>query len=314
MSGNRTILMTGVSGFLGSHIARHLIANDYDVIALKRTSSKLDRCKDFSDRITWINYEELHSNLENILFKRPETFLHVAWSGVKSNDRDEWREQAKNLGLLAELLQLSKDVSVRKIIAFGSQAEYGLFHDVVDEGHSIEPYSAYGCIKNCASQMIKCFAQANSMQWYWLRLFSIFGPGEENNWLIPSVIINLLNHKEMNLTACEQEYDYMFVKDLAKAVLVVIREEGDHSGVFNLSTGHPEKLKNIIQYLEKQLSPDHEVMRIGALPYRANQVMKMAGNPAKFQETFQCIPDHPVRNALLETIEYYKNGYNEGNE
>ena len=307
MSGNKTILLTGASGFIGSHIAEHLIANDYIVIAVKRETSNLSRCNDFKDEIIWINFETFQENIEDIRLRSPEILIHAAWGGVKSSDREDWTEQANNLSLLTEMLRLSKELSIKKIIALGSQAEYGQFNDPIDETHLCEPYSAYGCLKNCASQVLQCFAKENNMQWYWLRLFSVFGPREEKKWLIPSVINNLLNHTEMKLTACQQEYDYLYVKDFAKSIQTIIEHSEDYSGIYNLSTGYANKLADIIHFLELKISSKQKILNIGAIPYRPNQVMKMVGNPAKFQATFRQRPEYQIEDALSETIDFYKN-------
>jgi nucleoside-diphosphate-sugar epimerase len=306
MSGNKTILLTGATGFLGSHIAEHLIANGYCVIAIKRASRNLSRCKDFNDKLIWINYERIQEEIESIRVKRPDILIHAAWNGVKSNDRIDWTEQAKNLNLLVDMLRLAQELSINKIIALGSQAEYGYFSEPIDETHQCKPYSAYGCFKNCASQILQCFSEENKMQWYWVRLFSVFGPREENNWLIPSVINNLLAQKEMNLTACQQEYDYLYVRDFTKSIQAIMEHKEENSGIYNLTTGHASKLENILQFLELKISPDQKLLNMGAIPYRANQVMKMVGNPTKFQTTFGFKPEFSMEEALCKTIDFYK--------
>lgn len=314
MSGNKTVLMTGTTGFLGSHIAEELISNGYDVIAFKRESSNLSRCKDFNDKIIWINFESTKEFVEDIRLRNPEILIHAAWNGVKSIDREDWFEQEKNLTLLVELLKFSKELAIKKIVALGSQAEYGHFNEPIDETNQCEPYSAYGCIKNCASQVLRCYANENNMQWYWLRLFSVFGPREDNNWLIPSAINNLLNNKEMKLTACQQEYDYLYVKDFVKSIQTVIEQSEDHSGIYNLSTGHPNKLADLMHFLELRISPKQKILDFGAIPYRENQVMKMVGIPTKFQTTFRQEPLFSIEEALIATIDYYKNLQGNSNE
>ena len=301
----KTILITGATGFLGSHIVEELINQGNKVVGLKRNTSNLWRCESFKDQIQWINSDILTDAESEIIKCSPDILIHAAWNGVKASDRDNWIEQEKNLSYLVSLLEIVKKTNITKIIALGSQAEYGNFEGSVDENYPCKPTSAYGTIKVCASILFKSFAELNKLDWYWLRIFSIFGPREETNWLIPATIINLFGKKVMNLTPCEQQYDYLFTKDFAFGILKVVKNSNNISGIYNMSSGQSIKLKDILTYLENKLSPKQKLLQIGALPYRPNQVMHMEGNSKSFFQSFDFHPEYSIYEGLDNTLKYY---------
>jgi nucleoside-diphosphate-sugar epimerase len=301
----KTILITGATGFLGSHIVEELTSQNYSVVALKRSTSNLSHCSSFKDNIHWINCDSIVDAEKDIIECKPDILIHAAWSGVKASDRNNWSEQEKNLSYLVSLLEIVKKTNISKIIALGSQAEYGSFEGSVDENLTSNPTNAYGTFKVCASILIKSFAELNNINWYWIRLFSIFGPREDENWLIPAVINHLLEKSEMNLTPCEQKYDYLFAKDFANGILNVIKSDSNFSGVYNMSSGQSIKLKDILSFIENKLSPNRKLLKMGAIPYRPYQVMHMEGNSKKFFQLFNFQPAHSIFEALEETINYY---------
>lgn len=301
----KTILITGATGFLGSHIAEELINQEYEVVALKRSTSDLWRCSSFKDKIHWIDWDNLIEAESKIINYNPEILINAAWDGVKAEDRDNWIMQEKNLLLLASIFEIVKKTSISKIIALGSQAEYGYFEGSIDEKYLCNPISAYGANKLCASLLVKSFAEQNKIEWYWIRIFSIFGPREGKNWLIPTTINNLLGKKKMALTPCEQQYDYLFTKDFAQGILSVIKNKKSISGIYNLSSGKSTKIKEILAFLENRISPLEKFLQIGAMPYRPNQVMWMQGNSNRFFQSFNYQPTYSVFEGLEETINYY---------
>jgi nucleoside-diphosphate-sugar epimerase len=152
------ILITGITGFLGSHIAESLV-NNYIVIGLKRKKSNILRCENFKDKVIWIDIDG-DTDYTNELSKYfLEIIIHGAWIGVESNERDDWSIQSKNINFLLELLQVAKITATEKFIFLGSQAEYGQINGVVTEVQECDATSAYGSIKLACLEILKTFSK-----------------------------------------------------------------------------------------------------------------------------------------------------------
>lgn len=283
----KTIVITGVNGFIGANITVHFLANRYNVIGLARKTSNLLRCAAFVENagFTLVHYEDV--NLVELLKAQTDIVLiHTAWQGVTAQERMDWSIQFNNLELGFKLLKIAKECSITTMIGLGSQAEYGSFEGRVDENYPCNPNTAYGLNKHMLSLLWSRFCDENKMRWYWLRLFSVYGLMEDQHWFISNLITKLQKNEDIELTAGEQHYDYLFVEDLATNIDVLINSNGDGtSGVYNLSANQSIQLKKVAEIV-KALIPSTGKLLFGKIPYRENQIMHMEGNSEKFKSMF----------------------------
>lgn len=303
---HKRILITGISGFLGSQIAKQLISLGHKLIATKRPSSNLWRCEDYANKLTWINLNEANWQ-SKILEFHPEIIIHTAWSGVSAIDRDDWDIQFSNIEFALKLLQIAKQCKVKKFIGFGSQAEYGNFSGIVDENYPLNPTSAYGASKIAISQIIKNYCSINEINWYWCRLFSFFGEFESNNWFIPTLIDKILSIQKMDMTPGEQKYAYMYVGDLAKTISKIV-ETDINSGIYNISSSKAISLLELTNKILEIIKPIESKINFGAIPYRANQSMHIQGSNLKLEtELGEKIEELDFNDSLNKVIEYKLN-------
>lgn len=297
------VLITGITGFLGSHIAENLVTNDIAVIGLKRKGSDIWRCQDFANKIHWVDLDDDGLFKEELKRHSFDTIIHGAWIGVESNDRDNWIVQSKNIPFLVELLDVAKEVGTEKFIFLGSQAEYGNIDGKISEEDKTQALNAYGSIKLACLEIVKTFCNTNDINWIWLRLFSLFGEKENENWLIPSLIQSMVNENQMDFTPGEQKYAYLYVKDFAllmnKLIVMSI-----HSGIYNISSNKTRTIKSLIEDIRNSVNPNF-VLNFGALKYRNNQSMHMEGDILKLSSQIGEIEFTDYTIALQNTIKYY---------
>lgn len=305
------VYIAGITGFLGSNIARYLVEKGHDIIATYRTESSRKHCKDFQDKINWILNDDFKW-IEQIITYSPEIVINAAWIGVKHEERNNWEIQITNLELLKNLLFICRNSPAKKFIGMGSQAEYGLINGCIDETYKINPTEAYGNVKVICSEYCKQFCSHFKIDWYWLRLFSFFGRGESENWLIPSIIKKILANDQILLTEGEQKYSYLYAHDLGIAINKILSLSG-RSGIYNLSGKNSISLKSLIKNIRNEINPLYE-LEFGSLPYRQEQSMHIQGNSSKFIKEFGDFETSDFNESLITTIQYYKKQYsnNEG--
>jgi len=297
------ILITGASGFLGSHIAETLVNNNYNVIALKRKQTDCWRCKDFFNKIEWVDIDEEGMWKKKIVESNPDTLIHTAWIGVEAHERDDWDVQIKNINFLTELLTLGLKSNIKRMINLGSQAEYGILNDIADEDDVVSPVTAYGATKIACLSIFKTFCELNNINWIWLRLFSFFGERESNSWLIPSVINKMRLSKQMDLTAAQQKYAYMYVQDFNRIMLKLL-DIKIPSGVYNISGDQIISIKDLITKIKDRINPNF-ILNFGAVPYRKNQSMFIQGDMAKLTLQIGKAQFTEFSVALEATINYF---------
>ena len=302
----KTILLTGANGFIGSHVAEHLIKNGFQIIALVRAESDLSLCRDFIKDLVLLDFnsQDLQKSISEY---KPTCLIHAAWEGVSTVQRNDWNIQVKNVTLTTKLLTLANTSGVKKIIAFGSQAEYGNFNGRISENYPAKPNAAYGSVKIAAFQILKTFCELNNLKYYWLRLFSLYGSREKEEWLIPSVIRNACNNIQMDLTACDQYYDYLYIKEFCRAIKLAIESESE-SGIFNIGSDTSIKIKDLVESIRKKINPTVQ-FNYGKLPYRPGQNMHIEGDSGKFYKQFNFEPHTDLDHNLDEILPYYIKKY-----
>jgi UDP-glucose 4-epimerase len=297
------VLITGITGFLGAQIAAKLVNIGISVIGLKRPSSDIWRCQDFSDKIEWV--ELTGDYISKLIILQPDVMIHSAWIGVEAADRDNWKLQAKNIDFFIELLEMAKQAGVRKILFLGSQSEYGVINEKVSETTHPQASSAYGSIKLACLEILKAFSHINQLEWIWLRVFSIFGEKESSNWLIPSVVNRMLNDEEMDFTLGEQKYAYMYVKDFADIIANIINIPVP-SGIYNISSDETVTLKSLVVKIRDIINPDFR-LNFGAIAYRENQSMHIEGDSKKLNSVIGNRNKTDFNVALQQTVTSYLN-------
>lgn len=297
-------MLTGATGFIGSYVAEELVAQGYDVIALRRKQSDPWRVATVADKLTWVSTDEADWE-QQVQALAPDYLIHSAWLGVGAGQRDDWQSQLSNLTFTMQLLQAVNHPALRKVIMLGSQAEYGAFEGRIDEGAATLPTAAYGAVKVATLQLVRVFCEAHQLEWYWLRVFAVFGPREDAHWFVSFVTASLLQQQSPSLTACEQRYDYLFAPDLARAIVQTLPTAAGHSGIYNVGSNYATSLRAIVDALVA-LTHSGVGVNYGALPYRSGQVMHMEGNSDKFEHVFGPIQQVPLLEALAASVQYVK--------
>ena len=297
------VLITGVTGFLGSHIAERLSQSDINIIGLKRSTSDTWRCKAFENKIDWIDLDSQNDWKLRVIEKEPTTIIHCAWIGVEAQDRNNWSLQSKNIELLVALLEITQTLKIDKFIFLGSQAEYGNISNKVFEDQAVHPVSAYASIKLSCLQILETYADLNKINWIWLRVFSVFGEREADNWLIPSVIKTMQEKSAMDFTKGEQKYAYLYAGDFAEILLSIVKKKID-SGVYNISANQTHELKTLLIQLRDNINPSFS-LNFGSIPYRDNQSMHIEGDITKLTNQIGVVDFTDFNVALSKTLNYY---------
>lgn len=297
--------VTGASGFIGSYLVKALVDDGHEVLCLKRPSSNLESLEQYVDMVKWTNNtDDWKSEFRKF---KPYIIYNLAWNGVAASDRILWGKQVSNIAMQQELLDLALEVGCKKFVGVGSQSEYGDFNNKIDESFPVNPKTAYAAVKAGSLIIMKSFCEINNIDWYWFRLFPLFGPHEADRWLIPSLIKNIVEQDHMDLTPGEQKLSYLYVGECAKAIEMAINAEGK-SGVYNICSDNPMSLKSLVTTIRNKIKPSFK-LNFGALPYRYGQCMYMEGDTTALRENIYNLNTSDFDEKLDLTINYYLKKY-----
>ena len=291
-------LITGANGFIGSHLVRSILEKNLGKVSiLIRKTSSIHRIKDLLSRLKVFFYEEGLFASENI-----DICYHLAWIGVANTYRNDDLYE-KNNEISFFVLKLCRLNNIKKLIALGSQAEYGIKQSKVSEKDSLEPITEYGKSKKKISQMMKSYCLCHGIEFIWVRLFSSYGPYDQDCWLIPYVIKKYLSGKHPQLTAGEQLQDFLYISDVVDGLIELMRLR--FIGDINLGSSSAVKIREVVEKIFFYVSPKTELI-FGEIPYRIDQQYLIEADMSLFFSFTSWRPMVSLEDGIKKTIEYYK--------
>ena len=298
------IIVTGASGFMGSHLCRDLVANGHEVAVLSR-SREPRRLQDLFGRVTFIEGElsDLAACYGPIAGFTPDAVAHLGWQGVAGRDRDA-ASQVDNIGWTIDLLELCRQAGARTFLGVGSQAEYGPKSEPIAPDDATRPTTIYGEAKLASARIGARLAEQHDMRFVWMRVFSVFGPDDHPYWMLPSLIGSLLRRERPALTGGDQLWDFLPVADAARAIRLCIETERA-SGVYNLGSGRAPRLRVTIEAVRDLVDPEL-ALGWGELPYRHDQVMRLQADVSALRRDIGWEPAADLVLALTETVGWYR--------
>jgi len=299
-------LVTGATGFVGSCLTELLSRQGHTVAVLRRGATRPWRIESVLPRITSIVGDVEHPTAVAAEIKRfaPDTVFHAGWYGVAGALRNDPEQVTRNLQSAVELVSVAAEAGCQTFVGLGSQAEYGPQNRILRECDPTEPTSTYGVAKLCALWASRHLARQAGMRFAWVRIFSLYGPRDNPDYMIPSLVEKLLRGEKPSLTAGEQLWDYLYVRDAAEAIAAVA-ERPAAEGVFNLGSGWVQTIRQTVERLRDLIDPALP-LGIGEARYRPDQVMHLQADIARLRAMTGWSPRTTLAEGLRETIRWHR--------
>lgn len=298
-------LVTGAAGFVGANLARRLAKDGHEVHALARSSSDLWRLKNIPSNLIIENgdvndKEALATLLQNI---KPDVVFHLATRGAYHTQQDREEILKTTIFGTLNLLHAAKAAGVKILINTGSSSEYGTKDHPMREDERIDPNSFYAVGKATQTLMCQEFARKESFPIITLRLFSVFGPYEEPERLVPSLIRRARANEDLPLASPETARDFIFVDDVVDAYLEAAKHPELSGEVFNIGSSIQHPLKNIVETILSQTN-SASVPRWGTYPPRPFDTSIWVADMEKTRRLLGPIGTTPLAEGLKRTIEW----------
>jgi nucleoside-diphosphate-sugar epimerase len=248
------VLVTGATGFLGSHFVRRLLETSrYDVAVVVRPASVRARLDETAVTVVEGELRRAGALTAAASAFAPDTLVHFAWASAGPDERDRV-EQVENVELTASAVVLAHAVGARRVIGLGSQAEYGPSEHPLREDDPTAPDSLYGAAKLASGAVARRLGTHLGVRVAWLRLFGAYGPGDDQRYVIPSVARALLAGRTPRLTEGRQVVDYLYVTDAADAIRAVV-DDDQIDGIVNIASGQSHSVRSIAERIRDLVDP-----------------------------------------------------------
>lgn len=314
-SENKTILVTGGSGFIGSVTCTILKESGFNVINLDRTKRQLDG-------ITQYPFDIDNHQLKGLIdVVRPEAVIHLAANhSVPESISDPAGTYYNNVANSVSLLKQCIDSGVKHVVFSSSSSVYGnsdyLLNSEIDP---TDPLTPYGRSKLMIENVLEDFSNAYDFSYTALRYFNAAGSYnglgyqlDPKSHILPILVEKALKDEVFTINGDDFDTpdgtcmrDYTHVVDIAMAHMSALNYlfDGGKSGAFNIGGGSSNSIKDLVAEVGKQLGKEVKV-EIG--PRRDGDPAKTSANIAKAFDEMGWESNLTIEDIIRDEIEYQK--------
>lgn len=259
------VIITGADGFVGSYTVKYFLEQGKTVLAIDVVATPRRLCT--HSNLTYrqcdiSNIDELRSIL---LDKGYDTFVHLAWNGSAGEARMDYMLQLRNALNTVECLKLAKEVGCTRFVCAGTIMEYEV--EAVIHAQESRPSMGYvyGMGKHIAHCVCKSVAANIGIDLLWPMITNAYGVGEFSPRFVNTTLRKIISGDSLEFTAATQNYDFVYVSDVAKAFFLVA-EKGVPFCEYMIGSGNARPLKEFIYEMVNACAPNMELL-FGDIPY-----------------------------------------------
>jgi nucleoside-diphosphate-sugar epimerase len=293
-----SVLLTGATGLIGRHCIPALIDRGFDVHAVSRNPGAQGGPASFhaADLTDPEGAAELIGRL------KPSHLLHLAWDTtpgeyLHSRQNEAWLDSGR------AMVDVFCRAGGRRIVAAGTCFEYAFAPRPLVETDPLDPQTPYARAKVKLAEYLRSQAESCGFSWAWGRIFYVFGPGEHAQRLVPAIITQLLQGLPAACSHGRQIRDYMLSLHIAQAFAALL--DSDVTGPVNIARGEKTTVGQIAGTLGRIIERP-EMVRLGALPARAEEPPAIYADVSRLTEQVGYRPTQTLEVGLRSTVHWWR--------
>ena len=250
----RTFIITGATSMIGIELCKQLSSLGNIVYAICREGSAGLKRLPINK-----NIKIIYADLENIsdianFSANADVFIHLAWTNTDHIGRNSETLQGLNVEYAKQAIKLAALKGCKLFVEAGSQAEYGFVQGIITEETECLPQVHYGKAKLRVLHEGSELCYSLGLKYLHLRIFSTFGENDRPWTLIMTSISKMLKNEVIDLSSCTQNWNYLYVSDCAKQILMLCDHFTDKTdlrvGIYNIASNDTRQLKNYLEELK----------------------------------------------------------------
>lgn len=307
------VLVTGGAGFIGSHTVDRLIEDGHEVFVIDNDfDAKRKNC---NEEAIYYSFDICDEGFVDCIFDdaRPDVVIHLAAQTRVDNSIENPLEDTKtNLVGLINILESCRKYNVKKIVFSSSAAIYGdqTRFPILEEQSAISQdslLSPYAISKMTSEKYIKLYKQIHDLDYTIFRFSNVFGPRQDTSMEHGGVISIFCNQIAIDQIPIiqgdgEQTRDFIFVKDVARALSYSVNSKDYSNKIFNLSTEKETSILEIFNALLPDVLPEFDESRKG-------DIKRSVLSNSKILQKTSWRPSSNFKDQLQETLRYVINQY-----
>lgn len=306
---DKRVVVTGGSGFIGSHLVKELLQQGAKVAVTVRYGNvmKNERLREEWSRIKVIEADLRNRGaLEEVARFEPQVVFHLAaYNHVGESFRQVEECFDVNAKGTANLLDVVP--GTESFIYMSTSEVYGHQSAVpFVETMCPEPISPYAITKYTGELYCRMKQRMKgSGRIVVLRPFNAYGPYQSSKAIIPELIINCLKGRPIRTTRGEQTREFNYVGNLVDGLLAAASHEGRIEGPVNLASGEEVAIRDLVRKIA-ELTETKSSLEIGALEYRPTEIWRMFADSTRARTLFGWTPRVSLDEGLKRTVAWYR--------
>ena len=312
------LLITGITGFVGSHMAEFALAHGAEVSGSMRWRSKTENIDHLRARITLVECDLRDlSSVRNLLEITEPT--HVAHLAAQSFVAASWKAPAETLttNIISQvnLLEAMRGLRISpRFLAVGSSEEYGLVHPdelPIKETNPLRPLSPYAVSKVTQDMMGYQYFKSYGLPIVRTRAFNHEGPRRGDVFVTSNFarqIVEIeagIREPVIFVGDLKPKRDYSDVRDIVRGYWALL-ERGEPGEVYNLCSGKSWPIQHVLDFLLGQSRVKGIAVKIDPARLRPSDVMELEGDPGKIQRALGWKVEIPFEQTLTELLDYWR--------
>ncbi len=261
----KKVIVTGANGFVGSAVVKELLKNNIEVLALdmKGRNQNLPESPDLA--FLPFSMDKINDLEKEIIDRDYDTFYHFAWTGSAGSQRSDTQLQLNNAQWSIDAIRFAKKMGCNRFVNAGSIMELETIEAVFSPESRPGLGYIYGAGKLVAHAMCKAVAAEIGIDLIWGMITNAYGVGEISPRLVNSTIKKCIAGENPKFTAGTQNYDFVYIDDVAKA-FYLIGEKGKPFCEYLIGSSHAKPLKEFLLEMRNAIAPDLDFI-FGDIPY-----------------------------------------------
>ena len=305
---NKKVLVTGASGFIGSHLTQLLIRLGAEITIISKYNSVFDnvRLACVWDRIRVIEADM--RNLDSLAILKNMKFDVIFHLAAYNHVGDSFVHVSESLDSnargTANLIDSCRDYGT--FVYISSSEIYGAQDSVpLHEEMAPEPISPYSIGKYAGELYCRMKYRSQKLPIVVLRPFNAFGPFQSDKAVIPEIIIKCLRNQLIETTPGEQTREFNFVGNLVEGIIEAAQHPDAVGRVINLGCNREIAIRDLVRYIHDRIGSRSE-LRIGSLPYRPTEIWRMFSDARKARKILGWEPRIDFADGMKITVDWYK--------
>jgi len=313
------VLITGITGFVGSHLSEFLLDKNVEIYGIERWRSKTENIDHIKDKLKLIKADvrDAHS-IENVIKKvEPNYIFHLA---AQSFVPMSWNAPIETLetniiGTVNLLEGVRKSEIDPKIHIAGSSEEYGMVYPnelPIKETNPLRPLSPYGVSKVAQDRLGYQYHKSYGLKIVITRAFNHTGPRRGESFVTSNFSKQIaeiekgIKKPEISVGNLEAKRDFTDVRDIVKGYWLAINK-CEYGEVYNLCSGKARSIKDVLDLLislskVKKIKIVQDPSRM-----RPSDVPILQGDFTKFHERTGWKPEIPFEKTMKDLLDYWRN-------